>query len=83
MAETDERNVLAHIDQLVAEEHSLRNAAGGKGLDDAQRARLTAVQAQLDQCWDLLRQRRARSEYHEDPAGAATRSVHEVEGYQQ
>ena len=45
--------------------------------------RLRAVETELDQCWDLLRQRRARREFGEDPSGAVARSTNEVEGYLQ
>ena len=44
---------------------------------------LRAVEEQLDQCWDLLRQRRARREFGEDPSGSAARPASEVEGYLQ
>ncbi|SHH09118.1 Protein of unknown function [Jatrophihabitans endophyticus] len=73
--------ILHHIDELVAEEKSLRATPGG--LSDEQRQRLRHVQEQLDQAWDLLRQRRAREETGEDPGSAHERSVGEVEGYLQ
>jgi hypothetical protein len=80
----DEKTVLSHIDELVAEEHELRKAHGSqRGLDADGRARLEHLERELDQCWDLLRQRRARSEYGEDPDGAHTRSEDEVESYLQ
>jgi len=50
-------------------------------MDSEQQRRLRDVQVHLDQCWDLLRQRQARREYGEDPAGAAVRSAETVEGY--
>jgi hypothetical protein len=55
----DERNeatVLTHIQKLVTEEHQLFDRAS---LDDAETRRLAAIKVELDQCWDLLRQRRA------------------------
>ena len=71
------------IEQLVAEEHELwdREAAGVATDDD--RRRLQAVKVSLDQCWDLLRQRRALSDTGQDPEDAKPRPVPEVEGYQQ
>ncbi|MGN7251854.1 DUF2630 family protein [Arthrobacter sp. SAFR-014] len=50
---------------------------------DERRARLRQVEEALDQCWDLLRQRRAKSKAGEDPNEADARPVNEVEGYVQ
>ena len=71
------------IEQLVAEEHELwqRESSGNATEDD--RDRLKTVQVSLDQCWDLLRQRRARREAGLDPDSAAERPADVVEGYQQ
>lgn len=69
--------VLGHINVLVDEEHRLRGGDGG----DA--ARLPEVEEELDRCWDLLRQRRARREYGEDPDEAEVRSTSTVENYRQ
>jgi Protein of unknown function (DUF2630) len=81
---TSERSILNHIDELVAEEHRLRSRhTGGQGLTDAERERMAELEVQLDQAWDLLRQRRARSEYGDDPEGAAERPPGEVETYLQ
>jgi hypothetical protein len=77
----DDESVLAHINELVREEHALRSA--GHGLDDTGRQRLRALEEQLDQYWDLLRQRRAKEEFGEDPDGAAERPAGEVETYLQ
>ncbi|MFJ2739567.1 DUF2630 family protein [Streptomyces sp. NPDC087440] len=82
----DTPEILGSIDRLVAEEHELRQRAaseGGRpgGLSDADRTRLAALEVQLDQCWDLLRRRRARSEYGQDPTTEKVRPAHEVEGY--
>ena len=76
-----DKTVLNHIDELVAEEKTLRATPGG--MDDDQRARLRHVEEQLDQAWDLLRQRRAQEEFGGDPDTARERSVNEVEGYRQ
>jgi hypothetical protein len=80
----DEKEILGHIDELIRTEHDLRaKAAHGELSGDEERAQLRSVEASLDQCWDLLRQRRARREFGEDPSGAAARPVPEVEGYLQ
>jgi hypothetical protein len=77
----DDRTLLTHISELVEEERQLRH--GGHGLASADRQRLEQVERQLDQCWDLLRQRRAREEFGEDPDAARERSANEVESYLQ
>lgn len=77
-----DKDVLQHIDELVAEEHELRaRSVGQSGLSDAEHGRLRDLEVQLDQCWDLLRQRRARAEFGQDPDGATTRPADEVEHY--
>lgn len=78
----DEREILKRIDEYVAEEHELRSH-GGEPLSDDQRHRLAYLEEHLDQAWDLLRQRRAKAEYGEDPAEAHERPVPEVESYLQ
>jgi hypothetical protein len=81
---TSERSILNHIDELVAEEHQLRSRhRGGEGLSDAERDRMGELEVQLDQAWDLLRQRRARAEFGDDPQGASERPPGEVETYLQ
>jgi hypothetical protein len=77
----DEKSMLDHINELVAEEKTLRAAHHGLSSDD--RTRLEQVEYQLDQCWDMLRQRRARAEFGEDTEDVKERSVNEVEGYLQ
>ncbi len=77
----DER-VLNKIEQLVDEEHALL------GLDDEasppdKHDRLKSIEVELDRCWDLLRQRRARREFHRDPEDASVRDEGTVEGYLQ
>jgi hypothetical protein len=71
------------IDRMVAEEHQLweREAAGEA--TDSDRQRLEALRVSLDQCWDLLRQRRARREAGRNPDGAELRSPEVVERYEQ
>lgn len=82
MAEQNEQ-ILGRIDELVAEEHELRSRGTGGGLGPDEQARLRALEEQLDQCWDLLRQRRARAEFGADPGQAEARPVDEVESYLQ
>ncbi|WP_418961428.1 DUF2630 family protein [Streptomyces tritici] len=71
--------ILENIGQLVEEERSLRQRAGGLLPDEL--TRLAELEVQLDQAWDLLRQRRAKAEFGEDPDTAALRPAAEVEGY--
>jgi hypothetical protein len=81
---TSERSILNHIDELVAEERQLRSRHhGGEGLTDAERQRMAELEVQLDQAWDLLRQRRARAEYGDNQEGATERPPGEVENYLQ
>jgi hypothetical protein len=79
----DDFSILTHIRDLVAEEKRLRAQHVGAGLDEAQRQRLSALEEDLDQCWDLLRQRRAKEEFGDDPNAAQTRPASEVESYLQ
>ncbi len=74
----DEAPVLAHIQRLVDEEHRLFEQGS---LDDQQSKRLKSVQVELDQCWDLLRQRRAAQETGSNPADAHVRPPEVVENY--
>ena len=76
----DEKDLLNRIHALVDEEHSLRE--GTEHTDD-QRTRMQQLEVQLDQCWDLLRQRRAKRQYGEDPDEAEVRPASEVETYLQ
>lgn len=73
-----EQQVLTHIQDLVAEEHRLLEQGA---LDTAGHERLTHVQVELDQCWDLLRQRRALRETGADPEKAEIRPPDIVEKY--
>jgi hypothetical protein len=76
----EEKDILGRIHALVDEEHQLRES--GEHTDD-QRARMSELEVQLDQCWDLLRQRRAKRQYGEDPEEASPRPGQQVEGYLQ
>jgi hypothetical protein len=73
----DDGDVLGRVKALVAEEHTLR------GHHEPDAARLAQVEAELDQCWDLLRQRRAKEEFGQNPNDAAARPAREVENYRQ
>jgi hypothetical protein len=76
--------VIARIDELVAEEHRLHAlATGDDGLTQEDRDKLEAIEVRLDQCWDLLRQRRARRHAGQDPDRAEARPAEVVEHYQQ
>jgi hypothetical protein len=80
----DDKDIMGHIDDLIRTERDLRGRlAAGELSSDEEHERLRTTEEQLDQCWDLLRQRRARREYGEDPGGSAARSVTEVEDYLQ
>ena len=76
----EDQPVLNHIQQLVAEEHRLHELGAHP---DADRKRLAQVQVELDQCWDLLRQRRALRDVGLDPDDAQVRSPEVVENYEQ
>ena len=80
----DDKEILAHIDDLIQTEHKLREQLAAGQLSGAQeREQLKAAEEALDQCWDLLRQRRARREFGENPDQTNARPVGEVEGYMQ
>jgi Protein of unknown function (DUF2630) len=80
----DDKEILSNIDELIKTERDLRaRLAAGQLTSDEEHEQLRSTEEQLDQCWDLLRQRRARREFGEDPAGSAARPVNEVEGYLQ
>jgi Protein of unknown function (DUF2630) len=82
-----DESVLGRIEALVEEEHSLLNREEADATDtqalDADRERLQSVQVQLDRCWDLLRQRRARRAAGQDPDDAHVRDEDTVERYLQ
>jgi hypothetical protein len=68
------------INELIEQEHRLRTNESGLG-DADRRKQLAELEMQLDQAWDLLRQRQARREFDQDPTGAAERPVRVVENY--
>jgi hypothetical protein len=79
----DDQQIVRRISELAEEEHRLERAHSGTGLPEADLSRLRAIEVSLDQCWDLLRQRRARRAAGQDPDGARVRPEGVVEGYQQ
>ena len=80
----DDKEILTTIDDLIHTERDLRaRLAAGELTSEQESEQLRVVEEQLDQCWDLLRQRRARREFGEDPSGSATRPANEVEDYLQ
>ena len=83
----DNQDILQRIQALVDEERRLRGPgdgeAGAAPEQEDRQARLRHVEEALDQCWDLLRQRRAKAKAGDDPEGAEVRPANEVEGYRQ
>ena len=71
------------IEELVAEEHELYERAAEGGLSETEHRRLESIKVGLDQCWDLLRQRRALREAGLDPESAELRRTEVVEEYEQ
>lgn len=79
---TKDQDILDQVNKLVAEEQELRAKLQNREIDESEEhSRLKAVEVQLDQCWDLLRQRRAIRETGGDPREAEVRPPDEVEGY--
>jgi hypothetical protein len=82
-----DESIAAQIDRLVGEEKDLRRREQQDREDDqtleADRDRLRAVEVELDRCWDLLRQRRAKEEFGQDPDDAEARGAGTVENYKQ
>ncbi len=87
----DNQENLHRIQTLVEEEHQLRGEEPSDGTEadptdsanSPDRARLRQVEEELDQCWDLLRQRRAKARIGANPDDATVRAVSEVESYRQ
>ena len=80
MAESTDHSILKKIEGLVHEEQQLY---GKDALADHDQVRLEAIKIELDQCWDLLRQRDARREFGQDPNEAQVRPPSVVERYKQ
>jgi hypothetical protein len=79
----DDSELLHTITKLVDEEHQLMQLADSGDLDESKHARMHEIEIKLDQCWDLLRQRRARREFGLNPDEAQVRDANIVEHYQQ
>ena len=73
----DDAALIERINELVAEEQTLQETPNHDP------ARLRELEVMLDQCWDLLRQRRAKREFGLDPDSATARDANTVENYQQ
>ncbi|MGO9882168.1 MAG: DUF2630 family protein [Solirubrobacteraceae bacterium] len=82
-----DESIAARIERLVTEEHELRGREQPDSADPAQldedRSRLSAVEVELDRCWDLLRQRRALRDAGRNPDDAEARDADTVERYWQ
>jgi hypothetical protein len=80
----DEHQILTQINDLVSQEHTLRTQLSAGELSSQQEHdRLAALEVALDQCWDLLRQRRAKREFRQDVDEAKPRAAETVENYLQ
>ena len=79
----DDQQIHGTIEQLVAEEHELWQRESAGESTDADRQRLAQLRVSLDECWDLLRQRRALREAGRDPDAAGARPADVVEHYEQ
>jgi vacuolar-type H+-ATPase subunit E/Vma4 len=77
----EDEKVLDRINELASEEHEIFERESRGEANDAERDRLKRLQVTLDQCYDLLRQRRARRSAGLDPKGAQVRDEKTVEGY--
>jgi len=80
----DNKEILTQISDLVAREHELRaRIQRGDVTANEEQQQLDELEGALDQCWDLLRQRRAKREFGQDADDAEARSVDQVEHYLQ
>jgi hypothetical protein len=79
----NDTEIVEQISRLAAEEHRLEEAHVGEGLSSEEADKLRAIEVALDQCWDLLRQRRARRSAGQDPDEAEVRPESVVERYWQ
>ncbi len=77
----DDKQIADRIDSLAREEHALFERTSHGEVSDDDRERLKHLEVTLDQCWDLLRQRRALREYGRNPDDAKVRDEKTVEGY--
>ena len=77
-SDKSDRPIAKHIEELVGEEHRLR---AHKQASESDKKRLASIEVELDQCWDLLRQRDAAREFGSDPDAATVRDPGTVENY--
>jgi hypothetical protein len=79
---TSDDGIHTQISELVAQERALRDQLQARTIEPAEeQQKLREIEIQLDQCWDLLRQRQARRDAGADPDGASVRPPGQVEGY--
>lgn len=78
-----DREIVERIGALAEEERRLEHLHGNEGITPEEMEALRRIEVQLDQCWDLLRQRRARRRAGQDPDGAEVRPESVVESYRQ
>jgi hypothetical protein len=77
-----DEDIQGRIKGLIEQEHELRRRIGAGDITaEVEHAELARIEVELDQCWDLLRQRRARREFGQDEADAEVRDAGTVEGY--
>ncbi len=79
----DDKTIMQRIEELVNEEHSLMQRSTEGLLQEDERQRMHQLEVNLDQCWDLLRQRRARRHAGLNPDDAQVRDPSIVENYEQ
>ncbi len=77
----EDQVIIDRINQLAQEEHELFEREAHGAVTDAERERMKRIELTLDQCWDLLHQRRARRAAGLDPDQASVRDEQTVEGY--
>ena len=77
----DDKTVLDQINKLAKEEHGLFEKELQNKATIADQDRLKELQGMLDQCWDLLRQRRAKEEFGQNPDEAEPRDEKTIKGY--
>lgn len=77
----DDKQIVERINELAHQEHALWEAESRGEVTEADRQRMKELEVTLDQCWDLLHQRRARRAAGMDPDEARVRGADEVEGY--
>jgi uncharacterized protein DUF2630 len=77
----EDQQVIERINEIAHEEHQLWEREGRGEITEAERERLRELAVTLDQCWDLLHQRRARRAAGQDPDDTSVRDARTVEGY--